>query len=279
MTRLLVTGGRGQLGRALVRVGLVRGYEVAAPGADELDITSPIQIHDALVRIRPALVINAAAYTGVDRAETERPRAFAVNADGVGLLARACAAYEIPMIQVSTDHVFGGTATRPYREDDPPRPVNVYGASKLAGERAVLGEGGIVVRTAWLFGDGGPSFVHAIAHAARTQPSLRVVDDQVGCPTWADDLAGVLLALGDGGEWGTIYHACGEGAVSRYAFARAIVDELDARCEVIPVATSELAAAARRPAYAVLDTSRLASLGIVLPPWRGGLREVIARMS
>jgi len=264
--KLLVTGGSGQLGRALART-----HAAVALDRADLDITSPARIAAALDTHAPTVVINAAAYTAVDRAESERAHAFAVNAEGAAHVARACAARGISLVHVSTDYVFDGAARRPYREGDEASPVNAYGESKLAGERAVLAEGGTVVRTAWLFGHGGPSFVHAIARAAREQPVLRVVDDQHGCPTFADHLAPVLIALaGRGGIW----HACGEPA-SRYGLALAIVEALRARCEVVPVPTAAMPTPARRPLYSVLDVGRLAQLGITLPSWRAGLSAVL----
>ncbi len=278
--KLLVTGGRGQLGRSLVRAAAARGDAVVALARDTLDITVPAQIAAALRAHAPAVVINGAAYTAVDRAEAERDRAFAVNADGAGQIARACAAASVPLLHVSTDYVFDGTATRPYREDDPASPINVYGASKAAGERQVLDAGGVVVRTSWLFGEGGPSFVHSMLRLARERPSLRVVADQHGCPTCADDLAAALLELATR-ERGGIYHACGDGPTTWHGFATAIVDEARRHtalaCErVEPITTAEYPTPARRPAYSVLDTGRLRALGITVPSWRSGLRRVIA---
>lgn len=284
--KVLVTGGRGQLGRSLARAAAARSAagdavdEIIALGRDALDVTAPAQIARALHDHAPEVVINGAAYTGVDRAETDRDRAFAVNAEGAGQLARACAAASVPLLHVSTDYVFDGAAARPYREDDPVSPINVYGASKAAGERWVLDAGGVVVRTSWLFGEGGPSFVHAMLRRAREQPTLRVVADQHGCPTCADDLAAALLELARRARDG-IYHACGDGPTTWHGLAVAIVDEARRHtalaCErVEPITTAEYPTPARRPAYSVLDTGRLRALGIALPSWRGGLSRVIA---
>jgi dTDP-4-dehydrorhamnose reductase len=277
--KILVTGGRGQLGRSLVRAAAARGHAIIAVDADGLDITAPAQIAAALREHAPDTVINGAAYTGVDRAESDRDRAFAINSDGAGHLARACAAAAIPLLQVSTDYVFDGAAARPYREDDPVSPINVYGESKAAGERQVLDAGGVVVRTSWLFGEGGPSFVHSILRLAREQPILRIVADQHGCPTCADDLAAALLELATREPSG-IYHACGDGPTTWHGFAAAIVDEArrhtSLACErVEPITTAEYPTPARRPAYSVLDPGRLRALGIALPSWRIGLSRVI----
>jgi dTDP-4-dehydrorhamnose reductase len=276
--KILVTGGRGQLGRSLVR--RAGDHEIVAPDIDALDICDEAAVRRRVELEAPALVINAAAYTGVDRAEADRERALAINAGGAGAVARACAARGVRMLQVSTDYVFDGSAG-PYREDDTPAPINVYGETKAAGERAVLAAGGIVVRTSWLFAAGGPSFVHAILRAAASQPVLRVVADQHGCPTWAEELAAALIALGLSSELEPIYHYCGDGPTTWHRFAVAIVDEArrlgPLACErVDAITTAEYPTPARRPARSILDTARIRALGIVPPPWQLGLRAVIA---
>ena len=276
--KVLVTGGRGQLGRSVLARGRARGHEVWAPDVDELDICDPAQVARVAGH---ALVINAAAYTAVDKAETERDRAFAINRDGAGHLARACAECGIRFLHVSTDYVFDGTGTRPYREDDPIAPLGVYGASKAEGEQAVHEAGGTVVRTSWLFAEGGPSFVHTMLRLAKDRPVLRVVADQHGCPTYAGDLADALLALGKLPTIAATYHYCNAGAATWHAFATAIVDEARRRvplaCERIEaITTAEYPTPARRPAYSVLDTERIRQAGIVPPPWQAGLARVVA---
>ena len=274
---ILVTGGRGQLGRALARRGTV-----AAPGHADCDVTDEASVLRALDTHAPSAVIDAAAYTAVDRAETERDRAFAINAEGAAVLARCCAARRIRLLYVSTDYVFDGTARAPYREDDPLAPLGAYGASKAAGERAVHEAGGTVVRTSWLFGEGGPSFVHTMLRLAKERPVLRVVADQRGCPTWTDNLAGALLALAMRPELAPTYHFCNAGETTWHGFAEAIVAEARRHrplaCErVEAITTAEYPTPARRPAYSVLDTSRLRALGIATPPWQPGLADVIAK--
>ena len=274
--KILVTGGAGQLGRALVR--RATSHEVHAVDLDALDIcdapavTAAVANHD--------LVINAAAYTAVDKAETERDRAFAVNATGAGNVARACAAADIPLLHISTDYVFDGRGTRPYREDDPIAPASVYGESKAAGEREVLTAGGTVVRTSWLFGEGGPSFVHTMLRLAQERPVLRVVADQHGCPTWTDDLADALLALA-ALPHEQVYHFCNDGPTTWHAFAVAIVEEARKHralvCERIEaITTAEYPTPAKRPAYSVLDTARIRALGITPRSWTMGLAAVVA---
>jgi dTDP-4-dehydrorhamnose reductase len=271
--KILVTGGRGQLGRSVVA--RAEGHTVWAPDVDELDICDAAQCarvagHD--------LVINAAAYTAVDKAETERDRAFAINRDGAGNLARACAERGIRFLHVSTDYVFDGTGTRPYREDDPIAPLGVYGASKAEGEQAVHEAGGTVVRTSWLFAEGGPSFVHTMLRLAKERPVLRVVGDQRGCPTYAGDLADALLQLTPRER---TYHYCNAGETTWHAFATAIIEEARRRvplaCERIEaITTAEYPTPAKRPAYSVLATTRIRDAGIVPPSWQPGLARVVA---
>jgi dTDP-4-dehydrorhamnose reductase len=281
--KILVAGGRGQLGRSLVRRGPARGHDLAALDLPELDLRDAAGLAAQLDRIAPALVINAAAYTAVDRAESARDDAFAGNATGPDHLARACATRRIPLVHVSTDYVFDGSATRAYREDDPIAPIGVYGESKAAGEAAVRAAGGTVVRTSWLFATGGPSFVHTMLRLAAERPVLRVVADQHGCPTWAEDLAEALLSLGELGARApaAIYHYCNDGPTTWHGFATAIIEEARRHralaCERIDaITTAEYPTAARRPAYSVLDTTRIRGLGIVPPPWRTGLVRVVA---
>jgi dTDP-4-dehydrorhamnose reductase len=271
--KILVTGGRGQLGRSITAHGRARGHEIDARDLPELDICLPIDLPPC------DLVINAAAYTAVDKAESERERAFAANRDGAANLARACRERGVPFLHVSTDYVFDGASSRPYREDDPIAPLGVYGESKAAGEREVLQLGGTVVRTSWLFAEGGPSFVHSILRLAREQPTLHVVADQHGCPTYAGDLAEALIALRDAVPG--VYHYCNDGATTWHAFATAIVAEARARgpiaCERIDgIITAAYPTPTRRPAYSVLDTTRVRALGIVPPSWRSGLALVVA---
>lgn len=271
--KILVTGGRGQLGRSIAA-----RANVWAPDVDELDVCDPAQAarvagHD--------LVINAAAYTAVDKAEGERDKAFAINRDGAGHLARACAERGIRLLHVSTDYVFDGTGTWPYREDDPIAPLGVYGASKADGEQAVHDAGGTVVRTSWLFAEGGPSFVHTMLRLAKERPVLRVVADQRGCPTYAGDLADALLALGELPALAATYHYCNAGETTWHAFATAIIEEARGRtslaCErVEAITTAEYPTPAKRPAYSVLDTTRIREIGIVPPSWQAGLARVVA---
>ena len=279
---VLVTGGRGQLGRAIAARATVH-----AISSEGLNICEAAQVEHTLAALAPTAVINCAAYTRVDQAEVTSKIAYAVNCDGARVIAIACRARDIPLIHVSTDYVFNGTTTQPHQEDDLIAPINVYGASKAAGERVVHALGGIVVRTSWLFGEGGPSFVHTMVRLARAQPVLHVVADQYGRPTYAGDLADALLDLARRAvtrqPLASTYHYCNDGATTWHGFAVAIIDELrristePITCERIdPITTAEYPTPARRPANSVLDTERIAALGNVPPSWHEGMRRVVA---
>jgi dTDP-4-dehydrorhamnose reductase len=226
------------------------------------------------------MVVNCAAYTAVDKAESDADNAYRVNASGTENVALACAQAGIPMLHISTDFVFDGTSTRPAGEDDPVRPLNVYGASKLAGEEKVRKHLArhIILRTSWVFSAHGHNFVKTILRLARSQPQLRVVDDQIGGPTAAGDIAQAILRVTEACEqprfssWGT-YHFSGAPAVSWYAFVRAIVGE--GGTPIVPITTKDFPTAARRPANSVLDCSRIWQVfGIAQPDWRVSLASV-----
>ncbi len=277
MPGLLVTGGRGQLGRALQVAAASRGIPVTAPDLPELDITDPAAVHAAVRTVRPEAVINCAAYTDVDGAEAEPGRALEVNGIAVGHLAAACTEAGALLVQLSTDYVFSGELSRPYREEDPPAPLGAYGRSKLEGERrAAACPDHLVVRTAWLYGVGGRNFVEAIRRQiARGVGELRVVADQRGSPTYAADLAEAILDLVAAGARGVV-HAVNEGFTTWHGFAEAIVEELGAGVPVRPITTAQLHRPAPRPASSALDTSRLAAiLGRRMPPWRDALRRYL----
>jgi dTDP-4-dehydrorhamnose reductase len=285
--KLLATGGQGQLGRALARRAPVHGHAVAALDRAALDVCDARQIDAALDAHGPAAVINAAAYTGVDRAEQERDAAHAVNAIAPGVLAAACARRSIALIHISTDYVFDGALRRPYREDDAMAPLGVYGATKAAGERAVIAAGGIVLRTSWLFSATGHNFVKTIVRLAAERSELRVVADQHGCPSCTDDIADAAIGLAErataGASLDSTYHAADAGPTTWHGFACAIVDAARGRrtlaCErVVPITTAEYPTPVRRPAYSVLDTTRIRRLGIEMPPWLTGLGRVIAEL-
>lgn len=270
---ILVTGGGGMLAHAL---GTMWGDEVELVGRDRLDITDADAVTDA-VRGRKA-VINAAAYTAVDNAETNESDAYAVNATGAQNLAVACAAANIRLIHVSTDYVFNGHATSPYDEDAPTGPVSAYGRTKLAGELAVLAAhptGASVVRTAWLYGAGGPSFLATMLAKARAGDPVSVVTDQMGQPTWTRDVATRIRDLLDAPA-GT-YHATNSGSCSWWDFAVAIYDEAGADPALVGSTTSAaFVRPAPRPSYSVLGDNAAQAVGLApMRPWRDALAEAM----
>jgi dTDP-4-dehydrorhamnose reductase len=281
LTRYLVTGAGGQLGAELVRLLADRAADHIPLRHADLDITDAPRVADALRDLRPDVVINAAAYTAVDAAETDEPRALAVNAGGPAALAAACAAGGARLLHLSTDYVFAGTALQPYPEAASPAPNSAYGRTKAAGERAVLGSPARawVVRTGWLYGASGGNFVKTMACLERTQATVSVVDDQHGSPTWAADLAAGLVELIEKDPPPGIYHATGGGATTWCGLARAVFEELGADPErVRPVGTAEAPRPAPRPAYSVLAADRWRAAGLApLRAWRDALAAAFAR--
>jgi dTDP-4-dehydrorhamnose reductase len=283
--RLLVTGGTGQVARAIG----AQAPKAVVVGRPDFDFDRPETIAACFRRAAPELVVNAAAYTAVDLAEDEEDAANRANSDGPGELARLCAAAGIPLIHISTDYVFDGTKAGPYVETDPVAPQGVYGRSKLNGEHAVLYAcpHAIILRTAWVYAARGKNFVLTMLNAARQRPELRVVADQVGCPTLADDLATVVLAIAarierDGwrDEFAGVFHSAGSGETSWHGFAEAIF-ELAAPYgvpvpKVVPIATADWPTKAKRPANSRLDCSKLERVfGLRLPHWRESLAQTV----
>lgn len=287
---LLVTGGKGQLGSEVAAAGDAAGAGlVRAPGSAELDVTDGQLVRDAvasLVRdaggLRP-VVVNAAAYTAVDDAETDSERAYQVNAIGPGLLASACAELSVPLLHVSTDYVFDGLGSRPYEPPDPTGPRSAYGRTKLAGERAVLSSAAraYVVRTAWLYGAVGNNFVKAMARLQRSRPTLSVVDDQRGSPTWSADLAAGLVELAAAADRlrPGVLHCVNGGETTWFGFARAVFEELGADpSRVTPCSSEQFPRPAPRPAYSVLSVAAWKSAGLTpLRDWRSALAAAFAR--
>lgn len=277
MTELLATGSHGQLGRAVLRLAAERGLAAVGHDVDTLDITDGAAVADLVAALRPATVVNCAAYTAVDRCEEDESGAIAVNGDAVGHLAAACRTVDATLVHVSTDYVFDGTANRPYRPDDPVAPASSYGRSKVLGERAACAAPRhLIVRTAWLYGHGGWNFVEAIRRQVEGGAGeLRVVADQRGNPTFADDLAEAILDLVAAGAAG-IVHAVNRGATTWHGFAAEIVRRLGADIPVRPVSTAEFPRPAPRPAYSVLDTARLEGiLGRTMPAWQDALARYL----
>ncbi|MEM9602037.1 MAG: dTDP-4-dehydrorhamnose reductase [Pseudomonadota bacterium] len=291
--RVLITGGDGQLGHSLRRETADLSWSVTVCNRTELDITDAARVDAAVAELQPQLVINAAAYTAVDRAESEREAAFAVNAHGAGHLAQAAAAVGAACFHVSTDYVFSGESDTAYRETDAPAPCGVYGESKLAGEVAVAEANPhhLILRTAWVFSEQGANFVKAMLRLGQARDELGVVDDQVGGPTYAGDIARTLITLAhrvhadDAKDtlaafpWGT-YHYCGLPYVSWHGFATAIFERVAARGlfdvpTVRSITTAEYPTAARRPANSRLDTHELTqAFGIQPGDWAAALDPI-----
>ncbi len=278
--RMVITGAGGQVGRLLAARARARGDQVVALTRADVDITDPAAVGR---QVRAGdLVVNCAAFTNVDASEAEPEAAHAVNAVGPGVLAAACAAVGAGLIHISTDYVFPGDSGRPYEIGDPTGPLGVYGASKLAGEQAVLAAlpTAFVVRTSWVYtGGDGSDFVAVMRRLATTSDrAVEVVDDQTGSPTYAGDLVSALLEIADGRVQGPILHVANAGAVSRYEQARAVFAELGADLErVRPVGTGAAPRPAARPMYSVLSMAGSAAAGLTpLRPWRAALAEALA---
>jgi len=272
--RILITGAGGQLARAFVERG--RGHDLVTLGRDDLDICD-LAARDAVVDLAPDLVINTAAMTDVDGCELDPDAAYETNALGARNLALGCSILGAPLVQVSTDYVFSGSKGEAYWEFDAPDPISAYGASKLAGEQLVtrVHSAVYVVRAAWLYGLGGRNFVIRILRMADEGKPFSVVDNEVGSPTFCDDLADAVLALVKTGCYGT-YHLAGEGACSRFEFATAVLEESGRDLDLISP-TDHYERAARPPSYAPLRNFAAQCLGIRMPPWRDGLRRFFER--
>jgi len=285
--RVLITGSGGQVGRALTACA-PSGAQVVALRRDQLDVGERHAVISALQTHRPDVIFNAAAYTAVDRAEDEPELAVRVNAEGPAHLAQAAHRTGARLIHISTDFVFDGGSSVPYPPDAPTAPLNIYGASKQAGEQAVLAalpDRSVVVRTAWVYAAEGHNFLRTMLRLMTTTGSVRVVADQVGSPTAARSVAQVLWALLDHPEVAGVHHWTDAGVASWYDFAVAIAEEafaagrLASEPQVVPIATSEYPTRARRPAYSVLDRSSLSRvLGAVPTHWRKSLRLVIGEL-
>jgi dTDP-4-dehydrorhamnose reductase len=298
--RILLTGATGQVGGELVHV-LGTFGEVITPARDEMELADAASIRETIRTLRPRWIVNPAAYTAVDKAESEPELAYAINAEAVRAMGEAAREVGAGVIHFSTDYVFDGTGTAPYRESDATGPMSVYGASKLAGEQALAqsGAGAMVFRTSWVYGSTGKNFLRTILKAARERERLKVVADQYGAPTWSRDLArmtarviaevedqakhkGLNEALA---EYGGTYHAAGSGETTWFGFAAEAIERLRERepgaklAEVDAIATSEYPTPAKRPANSRLNCERLRErFDWKMMDWRDSLREVIAEL-
>jgi len=285
---ILLTGKNGQVGWELQRTLAPLG-EVVALDRQQLDLSNPAQIRERVREIKPGLIVNAAAYTTVDRAEAEPELAMAVNGTAPGILAEEAKRAGAAIIHYSTDYVFDGSKTTPYTEEDAPNPINVYGRTKLAGEQAIqaVGVPHLILRTSWVYGMRGKNFLLTILRLAREREELTIVDDQIGAPTWsrtiAEATARILsvnpLPLADASG---IYHMTASGSTTWYGFAEAILaldpNPAEQVCKHLkPILTAEYPTPARRPAYSVLSNAKLkAAFGVVLPSWEQGLKSALS---
>jgi len=285
--KALITGAGGQVGRALLDV-VPENFEVLACAHADLDISAGDAVRDYVRRHRPAMIINAAAYTAVDKAESDPDAAQRINGEGAGHLAAAAQECGARLLHISTDFVFDGAASVPYRPDSATHPLSVYGRTKRDGERAVLEalpERATIVRTAWVYAANGANFVRTMLRVMRASGAVRVVADQVGTPTSARSLAEALWRIAANPEIRGVHHWTDAGVASWYDFAVAIAEEgaelglLPPEIDVTPITTADYPTPARRPAYSVLDKRSLAPYGLSPVHWRKRLRSVLKEMS
>jgi len=283
----LIAGAGGMLGTALVRACGERGLRCEAPPEAGFDITDTAEVGDVagafVASLGPGergVLVNAAAYTNVERAEDDPETAYRVNEGGARILAEAARAAGLGFVHVSTDFVFDGAKTGPYTEDDELNPLSVYGASKLAGERAVVAADpdALIVRTAWVFGENGVNFPTKILGFARERDELAVVTDEAGSPTYTLDLARGILELVEAGATG-IFHLAGSGSCTRFELAAEVLCLSGLTRRLVPVTADAFPSKAPRPANSVLDCSKAAAVGVTMPEWRDALRRYIAGLS
>jgi len=279
--KIVVTGGNGQLGKELQELSSSHPqFEFYFLTREDMPIDNFELIRNYFGTLKPAYCINCAAYTAVDRAESERDLAFQVNGEAVGVLAAICKEHNTKFVHISTDYIFNGEGTYPYTENFPTDPVNVYGASKLEGEKQAIGfnPGCIIIRTSWVYSSFGKNFVKTMMRLMNEKDEVRVVNDQVGSPTYAADLAEVILKIIPDWKPG-IYNFSNEGIITWYEFAVAIKEIINCACDVLPITTSGYPTPAKRPAYSVLDKTKIQeTFGVRLKDWRESLKNCIAKI-
>lgn len=278
--KVLLTGAKGMLARA-IKNNVRDDWDLCAVDIDELDIADRGAVQDTLRKLKPECIINCAAFTQVDACEAEKERAFSVNGEGLGYIAATAQEIGATLVHFSTDYIFNGARNRPYKEDDPVSPINVYGASKWEGECKIRKhlDKHLIIRTQWLYGNGGNHFIKTILNLAKNKKILNIVDDQIGSPTWTEDIAKATLELIDREAQGT-YHVVNSGHCSWYGFARKIVDEASLSVKLVPCSTDEYPCPAQRPAYSVLSTKKAQEeLGYFFPPWELSLKQYMLSKS
>jgi len=273
---IIVSGADGQLGNEFRKISShYPFFEFRLVNRAQMDLEHPNSAGQFVRDQKPAFVINCAAYTAVDKAEADSGRAFMVNATAVGELATVCKEVGAGFIHFSTDYVFDGHSSQPYREDAPTAPINVYGASKLEGERLCMlnNPSAIIIRTSWVYASTGHNFVKTIIRLLSERPAISVVNDQVGSPTWAADLANATMHIIAAGNWKPgIYHYSNKGSISWYEFALAIKEQMGSACVINPIPTSQYPTPAKRPSFSLLDTTSIQSAyALTIPHWKESL--------
>ena len=286
--KILVTGGNGQLGKELQQLSsLYPQFEFYFLTREDMPIDQFDLVRNYFNTLQPAYCINCAAYTAVDKAESEKELAFLVNGEAVGVLAAVCKEHDTKFIHISTDYVFNGEGTYPYTENFPTDPVNIYGASKLEGEKDAIGfnPDSIIIRTSWVYSSFGKNFVKTMIRLMNEKDEIKVVNDQVGSPTYAADIAEVILKIIGNeqltiGNWKPgIYNFSNEGIITWYEFAVALKEIINCPCDVKPITTSEYPTPAKRPAYSVLDKTKIQeTFGVQLKDWKKSLSFCIDRL-
>jgi dTDP-4-dehydrorhamnose reductase len=282
--RVLITGANGQLGQAIQRIAEGYDHQFDYTDVDELDITNRLMVDEYFLKTKPDIVINCAGYTNVEKAESEPEIAKSINCDAVGILANAAVKHSVKIIHISTDFVFDGTQKRPYLETDQPNPVNVYGKTKYGGEMKLIKSqtDGLILRTSWLFSEYGHNFVKNIHDLAKMREEIRVVNDQYGSPTYAKDLANIIMKLIESDKWENgceVYHFCNRGEASWYDLAQEIVKISNLNCKIIPVSSEEYGSKVKRPGYSILDTSKISEkFSLEIRPWKETVGECLRRI-
>jgi dTDP-4-dehydrorhamnose reductase len=278
---IVVTGKNGQLGWELQQLAssFEDRYEFIFTDRTQLDLSNIASVQPFFAETKPQYFINCAAYTAVDKAETDQEAAMVINATVVGQIASCCADYDCKFITISTDYVFNGNGTSPYQVDTPTDPVNYYGASKAIGEQLALtnNPSSIIIRTSWVYSAHGNNFVKTMLRLMKERPEIKVVNDQEGCPTYAADLASAIMQIVgshlNGNNAAGIFHYSNAGAITWFQFAQAIQEEADLTCTVLPIPSSAFPTPAKRPAYSVMDIQDIATVfGVELKPWRESLK-------
>lgn len=280
---ILVTGSNGQLGTELRELAAQHpAYQFAFVTRHELPLHTPADIKRIVRDIQPDYVVNCAAYTAVDKAESDREEAFQINARAVEALAEVCLELNAKFIHISTDYVFDGTANRPLKEDDGVKPVNYYGESKLAGEQFAqkANPDSVIIRTSWVYSHHGKNFVKTMIRLMAEKETLHVVNDQIGSPTYAADLAAAILSIIEAKTWHPgIYHFSNEAVITWFDFATEIAAQIQTGCVVLPTSTANFPTPAKRPAYAIMDKRKIAeTYGIALRNWKDSLATCVQKL-